>query len=175
MKRFYGIAVILFLMGFIFWQCDLSSANLGYKEKLSFEDVPNYQFFQIPEAGTMVIRDDSTWQSLYDLYFEGTDSTGAKLPIPQVDFSKKMVIAVTYGGGCVYSGCTNRANSIDKIVRVIENQDTLRIEVTVGEMDDLGPCQTCAFPLHMVMVEKFNGEVDFLGQVPGSAKKSSSK
>jgi hypothetical protein len=126
-----------------------------------FKDVKDYGSFCIQERGPVVITSKAEWTHLWELYWNNYDEKGNKTPPPQIDFDKGMVMGVFWGGNCRYSGCTNRSPSIKSVW--IAN-DTLRVQV--GPMRDLGPCDMCVCPLHLVHTEKYDLPVTFVGDVP---------
>lgn len=146
--------------------CDLSSNETRFREVISFTDVPNYEHFELPDPGTFIVTSDSVWQKLITDYYRYRDSLNNPIDPPSVNFAQKMVIVVAYGGNCRYSGCTNKANTITKVGRVYENARLTRYEVEIAPIGNLGECTLCLHPLHMVTVDKFDGEVRFLGAVP---------
>ena len=136
---------------------------LGLPDKtyVVFENVENYGNFCVEENGTSVITSDLGWMDLWERYWNVYDGQGNKTPPPEVNFDKEMVIGVFWGGYCAYSGCTNESPSIESVW--IEN-DTLWIKV--GELKNLGPCDMCVCPLHLIQTQKLDMPVRFVGDVP---------
>jgi hypothetical protein len=126
-----------------------------------FKDVEDYGYFWVEERGPAVITSDREWKRLWELYWGVYDENGHKTPPPEIDFETEMVLGVFWGGECRYSGCTNKSPSIESVW--IEN-DTMKVEV--GPMRDLGPCDMCVSPLHMVQTRRYNLPVVFVGDVP---------
>ncbi|UCE17329.1 MAG: DUF3160 domain-containing protein [Gemmatimonadota bacterium] len=135
--------------------------GIGDRTFVDFEDVEDYGNFCVIPKGTAVITSDSEWTNLWELYWNVTDGYGNKTPPAEIDFDEAMVIGVFWGGGCIYSGCTNRSPSIGSVWIA---SDTLR--VSVGEMEDLGPCDACVCPLHLIKTQKLNLPIQFTGEVP---------
>lgn len=131
------------------------------KAYVCFNDVEGYGNFHVPQSGTKVITSDSEWESFWNLYWNQFGGSGHKTPPPEIDFDHEMVIAVFWGGNCSYSGCTNESPSIESIL-VVGNT----LYIIVGEMADLGPCEMCVAPLHLIRTEKSNLPVRFIGNVP---------
>lgn len=126
-----------------------------------FKDVEDYGTFCVTERGTAVITSNSEWMNLWELYWNSYDDQGNKTPPPEINFGEEMVIGVFWGGECVYSGCTNESPSIET---VWISRDTLWVKV--GQMKDLGPCDMCVCPLHLIQTQKYGLPVKFIGDVP---------
>lgn len=126
---------------------------------LSFETLDESQSFSVITAGTQVIRDEQAWTDLWELSWAIFNGQGEKTPPPSIDFANKMVIAVFWGGE--YSGCSNGVEAI-KQVRIINQQ----IEVEIGPLPDLGPCDAIVYPVHMILLDRSNLQVTFVGEVP---------
>jgi hypothetical protein len=126
-----------------------------------FVDIEEANNFAVKERGTAVLKNRTAWMALWEQYWNVYDGQGRKTPPPGIDFNKDMVIALFYGTG--YSGCSNRVDVIEKIVRTRK-----RIEVRIRSLlpGELGPCCALVYPLQMVKVSKSNLPVVFMGDVP---------
>jgi len=128
---------------------------------VAFEDVEDYGTFCVRERGTAIITSDWEWTHLWKLYWNCFDGHGNRTPPPEIDFSEEMVLGVFWGGDCAYSGCTNQSPSIESVWIA---EDTLRVKV--GELRDLGPCDGCVCPLHLIQIQRYDLPVRFTGSVP---------
>ena len=127
---------------------------------LQFSDIENMRYFRVEQPKTLVIRTQKEWDSfLRGSFFPPSNLHG--VDFPRVDFNEEMVIGVFWGGGCKYSGCTNVSRSIERLVMSLNG-----IEVKVGPLQDLGLCEACVSPLHIVKVEKSELPVVFVGNLP---------
>jgi hypothetical protein len=146
------------------WGCKnnvVSSNNNTDSLFIAFKDVENYGIFQVIVNGTKVVNTESEWLNLWKLYWNNFDGNGNKTPPPQIDFDSKTVIGVFWGDECTYSGCQNESPSIKSIFIY---SDTLYVDV--GELVDLGFCDACVKPLHLVEIDKQILPVKFIGYVP---------
>ena len=138
--------------------CNNAGTEVPYLVELPHADVPHYGFFDVPRAGTEIIREDSTWLRYWRDYWGSTDSTGKTSP-PSIDFNQNMVVAVFYGRG--YFGCHNYQNVIQGIWKSSES-----LTVKIGPLPSLGYCDAGIMPLQMVTIPKSNLQVLFVGDVP---------
>ena len=139
----------------------LACDNTPDKTYVTFESVENYGTFGVTEKGTTVINTESEWLNLWQLYWNSFDSFGNKTPSPEINFEENMVVGVFWDTNCDYSGCSNESPSIKDIYIT---GDTLFVFVDV--VVDLGPCDACVLPLHLVQLEKLSLPVKFIGNVP---------
>jgi hypothetical protein len=125
-----------------------------------YENLETARSFQVPEAGTAVFRDETTWAVLWDRYWT-VYTLGEKTPPPPVDFDNEMVIAIFYGTG--YIGCSNWVEVIDEIW-----VGSRQIEVHIGIQLDrvIGPCDMNLNPLQMVTIQRSDLPVVFTGYLP---------
>ncbi len=163
-KKIWSILITMILLAV---SCsDLVKSEFRFKQRLSFAEIQDLNNFYVPSAGTVVIRDDSTWKAFCDSFYVARDTLGQPLPAPSVNFNTYIVVGVTYGDDCRFTGCTNNAKSIEKV----QNDTNEKILVHVGSVQDLGTCTTCVAPLHLIMVNRENLpadiDVEFLGEVP---------
>ena len=147
--------------------CKDTGTDIPELVPVPFNDVENFGcFWSIPDAGTAVIKEDSTWLRYWENYWGCSDGTG-KTPPPAVDFSRQMVLGVFYGKG--YSGNDNKVS----VIREIWKSRTSLI-VEVGPLPDLGFGDQTVMPLQMVTVPKSDLEVVFVGNVPGNPERKES-
>ncbi|MFQ6103166.1 MAG: hypothetical protein ACE5OP_02610 [Candidatus Glassbacteria bacterium] len=125
---------------------------------VAFKNVENYGNFDVTEKGSSVIESESEWLRLWNRYWNVYDRSGDKVPPPEIDFDKKMVIGIFWGDECKYSGCTNESPSIES---VFITHDTLIVHV--GKLAPLGNCLRCVHPLHLIELERNDLPVRFLG------------
>ncbi|MBC8402578.1 MAG: hypothetical protein H8E14_13910 [Candidatus Marinimicrobia bacterium] len=137
------------------------AVNTDQQDTTFFEfqslSIGDHGCFQIPDAGTQVIRTDSVWTTVWDNYWDCYDGLGNKTPVPEINFQNNMVLGVYWGDNCRYSGCSNMSESIQDIYLL---NDT--IYVFVGELQSLGLCAACVEPLHLVKTTKRDYPVKFL-------------
>ncbi|MBW8003652.1 MAG: hypothetical protein FVQ80_16850 [Planctomycetes bacterium] len=151
-----SISMILILLGY----CD-SPTKPG--TPIPFENIEGAGRFNVPEAGTEVIKDNAAWINLWENYWNAFNG-GGKTPPPSVDFERKMVIAIFYGAdGAAYTGCQNFVETIEDII-----EKSGKIEVRIGPLtlEDLGPCDAGLYPLQMVKIERSDLPVIFTGEIP---------
>jgi uncharacterized protein (UPF0248 family) len=104
------------------------------------------------EEENVVINDNAQWQSLWLTLFT---NTGAKPPLPEIDFTRRTIVAVFQGeqasGGYEIS-----------IEEIVETENALDITVKA-----FSPGQRCVVtgistrPLHIVEIEKTQKEIVF--------------
>ncbi len=152
-----GVLNILDIVGIVRYILE----NPSNTSQVPFKDVEDYEHFFVQERGPAVFTSEAQWMHSWELYWNLYDGHGNKIPPPEIDFADQMVLGVFWGGECRFSGCTNKSPSIESVW--IEN-DTLKVQV--GPMRDLGPCDMCVSPLHMVQIERFDLPVRFVGDVP---------
>lgn len=160
MAKYDAVGVILLLMLSIL-SCKNKSTCPALPIHVEFKNVERYGCFDVKPKGTTVIKSDSEWRSLWELYWNVYDGSGNKTPPPDVDFDDEMVIGVFWGGNCIYSGCTNESPSIESVFIMCGT-----IHVVVGGMADLGFCAACVCPLHLIRIQRHDLPVKFVGNVP---------
>ena len=128
---------------------------------IAFEIIEEAGGFAVETPGTQVIRGEGAWTALWDTTWVNADANDDKTPPPAIDFSRKMVIAVYWGGG--FLGCPG---SVEAIETIVEREG--EIIVVVGPLPDLGGCETFANPIQMVQIDQSDFPVVFEGEVPGS-------
>lgn len=125
--------------------------------ELQFSDVESMEYFYGVQPGTYVFRTPDEWNRFVEEKF--TAVILGTIQLPQVDFSKEIVVGVFWGG--VYSGCTNVSRSIEKVI-LLDN----KVEVNVGPVQYLGLCRMIVAPRHIVKIPKSELPVVFMGNVP---------
>lgn len=113
--------------------------------------------FRGTQPSTFVFREQNEWDAFVSRY---SPPTMDPIPVPKVDFAKEMVIGVSWGGTCRYSGC-----SYGKLIERVTSSAN-KIEVKVVPLQIIGPCDLCLEPLHLVKVPKSGLSVVFVGNVP---------
>ena len=126
---------------------------------IAFENIEDAWGFGL-RAGTMVIREEGAWTALGDSTWNFVDDDGLFAPLPAIDFTRKMVIAVSWGS---MGGCPQDVQAIETIV-----QREGEIVVVVGPLPDLGGCDALFTPVQMVQIDRSDLPVVFEGEVPGS-------
>lgn len=129
-------------------------------QELAYESFEEAQHFAVLEPGVQVIRSEAVWTALWEETGNLYDDSGEKAPAPDVDFSQHMIIAIFWGDG--YSGCSSGVEAVEA-VWLRDNE----IEVRVGPLPDLGPCDALVYPVQMLRVAASNRSVIFRGEVPG--------
>jgi len=153
------ISVIL-LAGIAILSCQ-SSKNMAIQSKpIDFRNIEEAGSYNVNQSGTWIIKNQEEWMEWWQEYWNRFSGTGEKTPPPTIDFENKMVIVVHWGEG--YSGCSNGVNAIQRIERI---EDSLN--VVVGELPDLGPCDMEVYPIQIVEVPALDLPVKFTGAVPG--------
>jgi len=127
-------------------------------QPISFEPIHGCIGFEVPTAGTDVIRTDSVYQHYWDNYWAIQDGFGNKTPPPTVDFTQRMVLSVHYGSR---DGCFSNVDVIDRIEQV----DNV-IRVTLARLPYLGECYAVIYPIQMVSIPNSSLDVTFVGEVP---------
>jgi hypothetical protein len=155
----WALASILALAG-----CD----QLGTEQEETFVVAPvAFTNFEDVESltrgntGVAVLRD----QAALDEFFEDHSPEDDPAAAPAFDFDRQMLLAVFWGTG--YSGCANRVEAIETVLlRTFFDGRNPQLEVRVGPLPDLGPCDAEVFPIQIVAVEPNDETVLFGGDVP---------
>jgi hypothetical protein len=91
-----------------------------------------------------------------------TNQDQAPMPAPSLDFDRLMLLGVFLGDEG-RSGCSN----LTYLIRQTKISNGV-LRVAVGKMvSPRDPCAMIVYPLDVMIVPKFNGQVDFYGFVPG--------
>ena len=153
-------AILCLLLGAFAWTgCDRTPLEEPDPSVIRFETIAGADGFVLTHPGTQVLREAPLWQTLWGSTWSITDAQGVKTPPPEIDFARKMVIAVFWGEG--YSGCSNSVEAIETII-----QRDGELVVLVGPLPDLGPCDAIVYPVHMVQLDQSDLPVVFEGDVP---------
>ncbi len=118
---------------------------------VEFSRLKNIQSFEMLPKGTMVIRTEEEWKKTF--------STNHKSYKQKIDFDKSMVICISWGMS--FSGCFHEVETI----KLIEKRSD-EIEVVLGPLPDLGPCEMIVYPTELVVIEKSKLPIRFSGPVP---------
>ncbi len=121
-----------------------------------FRDPFPYVHFRVPEKMTLVINDNSVWYDLWDKYWSNTYGNGNKTPLPEIDFSEKMIIGVFWGAG--WSGGGSYLKSIKSIC--VAN-DTLYVKVILFPMSG---AFAEIMPYDLVIIKRSDLPVEFVGK-----------
>lgn len=127
---------------------------------ITFETIENALGFSM-RTGTMVIREEAAWIALADTAWLFVGDDGLFAPPPTIDFTRKMVIALSWGG---VGGCPQDVEAIETIV---EREG--EIVVVVGPLPDFGGCDALFTAIQMVQIDRSDLPVIFEGEVPGTS------
>lgn len=123
---------------------------------VTFETIKSWQH-QHAARGNYVIQNAGEWQNLwYKMY--PSKETGARYALPEVDFTRSMVIAVLSGGKPTGGYST-------KIIRIVETTDKLKVHI-----EETSPGEECIVtmspttPRHIVKVTRIEKEVEFISE-----------
>ena len=126
---------------------------------LVFSNLTEAEALNVSNPGTLVFRDEASWQA----FWQANANLGA--PLPVIDFTDEMLIAVFWGNG--YSGCQNFVNAIQEVQVRVDGVNTLGVvEVNIGVLPMLGGCITPVTPLQVIVVDTTITSVEFIGFVP---------
>lgn len=128
---------------------------------VSFVPVENASALRVESSGTTVFTDAAAWAAFWRAHVNAWDGAGVPLPVPEVDFARRTVVAVFWGGE-LHTGCTS---DVDVFRDVREEDGALRVRVTA--LPDLGVCRAIVHPLQVIAVERAGQRVRFEGRVPG--------
>jgi hypothetical protein len=109
-------------------------------EAVPFSRVERIDHLRVQVSGTTVIRDQSSWEAFWQQH-------GEKTPAPSVDFQRETVFGVFYGGA-FHSGC----RSAVEVIRDV-NRSGGTVEIRIGPLPDLGPCDAVVYPLDVVVAD----------------------
>ena len=124
----------------------------------SFEDVES---LTRGNAGVAVLRDQAGLDRFFVVHSPEEDPATA----PAFDFGQQMLLAVYWDSG--YTGCANRVEAIETVLlRTYFDGRSPQLEVRVGPLPDLGPCDAEVFPIQMIAVERNDETVLFGGDLP---------
>lgn len=118
----------------------------------AFETIDKGAFSAHTERNSYVIKEKAEWVRLWDMHTENIDPSP---PLPEVDFSSFMVLAV-------FRGQFNTGGYSTEITKIANLKD--RIKVTVVETD-MGPgmvLDVLTQPYHIVKTKKGDLPVEFL-------------
>ncbi len=153
-------AYLCLLLWALAWAgCDRAPLEEPYPSVIPFETIAGADGFVLTRPGTQVFHEEPFWRTLWGTTWSITDGQGVKTPPPEIDFDRKMVIAVFWGEG--YSGCSNGVEAINTII-----QRDGEIVVLVVLLPDLGPCDAVVYPIQMVQLDQTDLPVVFEGDVP---------
>lgn len=156
------ISVIL-LGGIAIFACQ-SSKNIAIQSKpIDFRNIDEAGNYNVTQRGISIIKNQEEWMELWQKYWNRFSGTGEKTPPPAVDFENRIVIVVHWGQG--YSGCSNGVDVIQRIERIEDS-----VNVVIGELPDLGPCDMDVYPIQMVEIPTTDLPVRFSGATPGKDK-----
>jgi hypothetical protein len=118
---------------------------------VEFSRLKNIASFEALPKGTMVIRTKEEWKNLF--------STNSQSYKQKIDFDKSMVICISWG--ISFSGCYDEVETIERIEMRADE-----IEIVLGPLPDLGPCEMVVYPTELVVIEKSKLPIRFSGPVP---------
>jgi hypothetical protein len=118
---------------------------------VEFSRLKNVASFEMLPKGTMVIRTEAEWKKIF--------STNSQSYKQKIDFDKSMVICISWG--ISFSGCYDEVETI-KLIEMRADE----IEVVLGPLPDLGPCEMVVYPTELIVIEKSKLPVRFSGPVP---------
>lgn len=130
--------------------CDLFDDDDPGKS-IPFQNLQESEALAVLEPGVRVFIDDATWSAFWTAH-SGT-------PVPPVDFADEIVAGVFWGTG--FSGCSNRVDAVRKVARY-----SLRVEVDVAPLPDLGDCEMIVYPNQLVRFRRIDLPVVFTGSAP---------
>lgn len=116
-----------------------------------FSRLKNIASFEALPKGTMVIQTKDEWKKIF--------STNSQSYKQKIDFDKSMVICISWG--ISFSGCYDEVETI-KLIEMRADE----IEVVLGPLPDLGPCEMVVYPTELIVIEKSKLPVRFSGPVP---------
>ncbi len=130
--------------------CSQEGADNSVKT-LTFETVLQAQQSGITSGRQVTIKDASAWASLWR---EHTVNDNPTPPVPEVDFSKKMVLGVFLG---------QRPNLCYNVaIESVEKVGKQKVAVKYRETKASGSClQALAYPTHCVTVDRLDLPVEF--------------
>ncbi len=118
---------------------------------VEFSRLKDIQSFEMLPKGTMVIRTKEEWKKIF--------STNPQDYKQKIDFDESMVICISWG--ISFSGCYDEVETI-KLIEMRADE----VEVVLGPLPDLGPCEMVVYPTELVVIEKSKLPVRFSGPVP---------
>ncbi len=129
-------------------------------KKIVIEDSKSETEFETIDKGTqsgyqkrasIIIKDKDRWEEIWNLHSSNLD----QIPhIPEIDFSKDMVIAI-FRGEFPSSGFSTEVSSI--------NEKDGRLEVVVTETDDIKGMvlDVITYPFHIIKIQKTDLPIEF--------------
>lgn len=118
---------------------------------LNFTEISWGTNSDVKEAGNHVIKDQAAWSALWAIH------NGGRSAAPAVDFSKSMVLAAFQGSQT--SGCYSTA-----ITDVYREDGVIKVRRVDSEPGAGVICtMSITAPFHMVMVERSDARVEFIG------------
>ncbi len=108
-------------------------------------------------VGTLVIRDTTAWNDAWSALMDRM-MTIRPQPAPPVDFSRWTLAAIFWPET---SGCFSAVEAVREVVRRYG-----RVEIRVGPLPDLGPCDAVQSPYQVIVFEKNGLPILFTGQSP---------
>lgn len=122
-------------------------------EAVSFQTVLQSAFSGVKERRQVVVKDATAWAALWA---EHSRNTPTPQPLPDVDFSKKMVLGVFIGdfsNGCMSASVVRTGARDGKLVVEYEERDFTAVAICVAAVTQ---------PMHLVTVDKIDAPVEFV-------------
>lgn len=133
--------------------------NTGNSQLLHFVNVEEVWFGDVEEPQTVVFKDSTMWLAFGDKYGFRTLEPFDELPPMPANFDQSMVIGIFWGARA--AGCMDRVEAIKMVTRYSDH-----LEVEVGKLPFLGPCQMVVYPFQLVKITSLDVPVEFTGEVP---------
>jgi hypothetical protein len=124
---------------------------------LAFAPLLQDDYSGIAQAQNVVIRDAAALQTLWSAHYLGRSPVP---PLPQVDFSRSMVVGVFTGAQP--TGCKSVA-----VTAVAGENGKIFVEYEISTLMTVGPCtQAGTAPMALAVIDRHDGDVGFVDTAP---------
>ncbi len=140
--------VINFLILIVFWGCSRDDNDLN--KSITFETIEKNFYSGILDEQSVLVDDPNSWEDLWDKTAVWTPDE-----LPDVDFTKSMVIAV-YMGEKISGGFEI------EISELRESEDTIEVvsKITIPESGQ-GVTTALSQPFHIIKIDKTSKKIIF--------------
>lgn len=122
-------------------------------EAVSFQTVVRNAFSGVQDKRQVVVKDAAAWAALWA---DHSRNTPTPRPLPDVDFSQKMVIGVfsgNFSNGCTTTSVVRTASRDGKLVVEYEERDFTAVAICIAAVTQ---------PMHIVTVDRVDAPVEFV-------------
>ncbi len=123
-------------------------------DAIPFRNVEEAGHLNVEQPGTAVFNDADSWEAFW---YEHVTASPTPLP-PPIDFARRTAVGVFWDA---QSGCDRRVEAVERVSRSAPHA----VEVEVGPLPDLGPCDAIVQPVQVITFRKAQ-HVGFVGIVP---------